>query len=58
MKKIFFLLIVLTTLNSCISIAPKHHRHIHYFHKRPIITSDYFERKYMAPSRAYRKRGF
>lgn len=58
MRKILFFLSLTLMFSSCISIAPRHHRHTHLFHKRPIMTPNYWEWKYAAPSKVYRKRGF
>ena len=57
MRKVIFFLFMFITLTSCISIAPKHHRYVHYFHKRPFINSNW-EKKYEAPSKVYRNRDF
>jgi len=58
MKMLIIFLMVILTFSSCISLAPRHHRHHHLYHRRHIMNDRYWEKRFSAPSDVYKKRGF
>lgn len=55
--KILLFLFTIITFTSCVELTPLHHRHVHLFHKRPLITKNW-EKRYEAPSSVYKNRDF